>query len=169
MRPFSFVMRKNRELTRGALAAAMYVTLSYMQNTLLPGSATWAIQLRLSEALCILALYSSGATLGLAAGCLLFNLSTVGALPLDPILGPAATLLSCLAMRLTRKLRLRGWPLPALLMPGLFNGLLIGWELRLCTGIPFFPAVLGVAVGEWAVLLTLGSFLDQFLKKCHFS
>ena len=55
-------MKKNvKNLTHGALIAAMYVVLTHMQNMLLPGSATWAIQMRMSEALGILAFFTPAA------------------------------------------------------------------------------------------------------------
>ena len=54
----SFMKIKSRRLAHGAIIAALYVLLTHMQNMLLPGSATWAIQLRLSEALCVLAFFT---------------------------------------------------------------------------------------------------------------
>ena len=96
-------MTKNvRHLTHGALIAAMYVALTYLQNFLIPGSATWAIQFRASEALCVLALFTPAAIPGLTVGCLLFNISYAAALPLDFLLGSLATFLAVLTMRLTK-------------------------------------------------------------------
>ena len=46
----------------------------------------------------------------------------------------------------------------ALLMPALFNALLIGWELALYIGGGFWFNALYVAIGEAAVLLTLERF-----------
>ena len=69
-------------MAHGALIAALYVTLTYAQNFLLPGTASQAIQFRASEALCVLALFTPAAIPGLTVGCLLFNISN-GALPLD--------------------------------------------------------------------------------------
>ena len=46
---------KGRWLTQAALIAALYVSLSYLQNFLVPGSASWMIQFRVSEVLCVLA------------------------------------------------------------------------------------------------------------------
>ena len=60
---------KSRFLAHGALIAALYVVLSYLQNWILPGSASWIIQFRVSEALCILALLTPAAIPGLAIGC----------------------------------------------------------------------------------------------------
>ena len=159
-------MQKNtRQLTLGALIAALYVTLTWMQNLLIPGSASMTIQFRASEALCVLAFFSPAAIAGLGVGCLLFNISNAGALPLDMVIGTAASVLAASAMYLTRKLTVRGLPLPGLLMPALFNGILVGWELTYYIGGGFWINCLYVAIGELAVLLTLGSFLYYALKK----
>ena len=80
---WSSFMKKSRFLAYGALIAALYVALTHLQNAMIPGSATWAIQFRASEALCVLALFTPAAIPGLTIGCLLFNISFAGALPLD--------------------------------------------------------------------------------------
>lgn len=151
--------RKTKYLAHGALLAALYVALTYLQNFLLPGSATWAIQFRASEALCVLALFTPAAIPGLTIGCLLFNVSFAGALPLDVLVGSGATLLSVGTMYLLRRVTIKGYPLPAMLMPALFNGILVGWELAVYIGGGFLINALHVAIGELAVLLSLGSAL----------
>lgn len=150
---------KSRFLAHGALIAALYVVLTYLQNWILPGSTSWVIQFRVSEALCILALLTPAAIPGLAVGCLLFNLSFAAALPLDWLLGTLATLLATGGMWLTRNQTLRGYPLLAMMMPAIFNGLLVGWELSVYIGGAFWLNALYVFIGEAAVLLSLGSFL----------
>ena len=159
-------MRNNtRKLTHGALLAALYTSLCYLQNFLIPNSASWAIQFRAAEALCVLALFTPAAIPGLTIGCLLFNLSFAGALPLDPILGTAATLVATGGMYFLRRVTVKGYPLPALLMPAIANALLVGWELAIYIGGGFWLNALYVAIGEVAVLLTLGSVLYYALKK----
>ena len=155
--------RNIRHLTHAALMAALYVALTYFQNLLLPGSATWAIQFRVSEALCVLALFTPAAIGGLSVGCLLFNLSYSAALPLDFLVGTLATALACSSMYLTRKITLRSMPLLSLLMPALWNGLLVGWELSLHIGGGFWLNAMYVAIGEAAVLLILGSALYRVM------
>ena len=116
---------KARRLAHGAIIAALYVVLTHMQNILLPGSATWAIQMRMSEALCILAFFTPAAIPGLSVGCLLFNLTFSAALPLDFLLGTLATYLATQGMWLTRKLTIRGLPLlgpVSLMSPALAGG-----------------------------------------------
>ena len=156
--------KKVRFLTHAALFAALYVALTYLQNFLLPGSASWAIQFRASEALCVLAFFTPAAIPGLTVGCLLFNISFAGALPLDFLVGSLASCLAAAAMWLTRKVTLKGYPLPGLLMPALFNALLIGWELSVYIGGGFLINAVYVAIGETTVLLTLGTALYYAIK-----
>ena len=152
-------------LAHGALIAAMYAALTHLQNLLIPGSATWAIQFRASEALCVLAFFTPAAIPGLGVGCFLFNLTYSGALPLDTVVGTAATLLAAGAMHLTRKLRIRRYPLPGLAMPAIFNAFLVGWELTVYIGGGFWLNALYVALGELGVLFTLGWLLDACLMR----
>ena len=55
-----------RHVTYAAIIAAMYAALTHLQNLLLPGSATWAIQFRVSEALCVLSFFTPAAIPGLS-------------------------------------------------------------------------------------------------------
>ena len=160
-------MQKTRFLTHSALLGAVYVALSYLQNALLPGSSTWAIQFRASEALCVLALFTPAAIPGLTLGCALFNISFAGALPLDFLVGSLATLLATAGMWLTRRITVKGYPLPAMLLPAVCNALLVGWELELYIGGGFWINALLVAIGEVAVLLSLGSLLYYAVRSRH--
>jgi uncharacterized membrane protein len=83
---------------------------------------------------------------------------------LDFLIGAGATFLATGAMWLTRKWTIKGFPLLALLMPAVFNALIIGGELAFVIGGGFFLNAAYVAIGEVAVLLTLGSFLFYILK-----
>ena len=147
------------------MIGAMYVALCYLQNFLIPGSASWAIQFRAAEALCVLAFFTPAAVPGLTIGCLLFNISFAGALPLDFLVGSAATLLAVWGMYLTRKVTIKGLPLLGLLLPAVTNALLVGWELTVYIGESFWLNALYVAIGEVAVLLVLGTALYYSLKK----
>ena len=156
---------RSRNLAHAALIAALYAVLTHLQNLLLPGSASWAIQCRLSEALCVLALFTPAAIPGLTIGCLLFNITFAAALPLDFVLGSAATLCSCLAIRALRNVRIRNYPLLSMLMPALFNALLVGWELTVYIGGAFMLNAWYVALGELIVMLTAGSLLLRVFEK----
>ena len=157
--------RKVRYLVHAALIGAMYAALTHLQNFLAPGSATWAIQFRVSEALCVLGFFTPAAIAGLTVGCAVFNLTYIGAMPLDVLVGSAATALSVSAMYLTRKITVKKLPVLGLLMPAVFNAFLVGWELTVYYGLAFWLNALYVAVGELAVLLTLGVVLYSVMKK----
>lgn len=164
---------KTRFICHAAILAAMYFALTHMQNLLLPGSATWAIQCRISEALCIFALMTPAAIPGITIGCLLFNLSYAGALPLDFLVGSLATLLACGGMWLLRDVTVKGCPFAAMLLPALFNALLVGWELTIYIGDTGFTMAtfcinaVYVALGELIVLLIPGTILFYALKSRH--
>ena len=152
--------KRVRDLVFGALIGAMYVALTHFQNILLPGSTTWAIQFRASEALCVLALFTPAAIPGLAVGCFVFNLHYVGALPLDLVVGTLASFLACWAMW-----KLRKCPWVALAMPAVFNAILVGWELTVYIGGGFWLNAIYVALGELIVLLIFGTGLLHVLEK----
>ncbi len=156
--------KKSRFLAYGALISALYVALTYLQNLLLPGSATWAIQFRASEALCVLALFTPAAIPGLTLGCLLFNISFAGALPLDFLVGSLATAIATAGMYAMRRVTVKGYPLVSMLLPAISNAILIGWELSVYIGGGFWLNALYVAIGEAAVLLILGSALYYALR-----
>ena len=147
-------------LTRGAIIAALYAVLCHLQNLILPGSATWAIQMRLAEALNILAFFTPAAVSGLALGCLVFNLTFSAALPLDFLVGTLATLLAAQGMYMMRKK-----PALGLFFPAIANGVLVGWELTVYIGGGFLINAIYVAIGEAIVMLTVGAALYYAMKK----
>lgn len=157
--------RNSRFLAHSAIIAALYTVLCYFQNLLLPGSASWAIQCRVAEALCVLAFFTPAAIPGLGLGCLLFNIGFAGALPLDFLVGTLASVLAAGSMYLLRNATVRKLPLWGLLMPGIFNAFLVGWELTVYIGGGFWLNSLYVALGEWIVLLSLGALLYSVIRK----
>ena len=161
----NLMRNRARHLVHAAIFAALYVVLTNWQNFLIPGSTTWAIQMRLSEALSVLAFFTPAAAPGLAVGCLIFNLNYAAALPLDAVVGTLATWLACKAMWMTRNVRFHGLPLVGLLMPALTNAILVGWELTVYIGGGFWINALYVALGEGAVLLIPGTLLYLAMRK----
>ena len=166
-------MKRNvRFPVQASLIAALYATLTIMQNILLPGSASAAVQFRVSEVLAVLALYTPAAIPGLFLGCIIANISSLAVLgPFDMIFGSAASLLAALCMYALRNVRFLKLPILALLMPALFNGVIVGFE------IDFFIVGQGsfhlddfilqggcVALGELAVLFVLGLPLSRLLE-----
>ena len=85
-------MRNKKVLfaVQAAMIAALYVVLTYITNLL--GLASGTIQVRFSEALCILPVFTPAAIPGLFIGCLISNLIT-GGIIWDIIFGSIATLL----------------------------------------------------------------------------
>ncbi len=151
-------MRKNtRQFAHAAMIAALYIVLTHLQNALWPSGTTMAIQFRASEALCVLAFFTPAAIPGLSIGCMLFNITSGAALPWDFLIGSLATALATSSMYLTRTITIKKLPVLGLIMPALFNGLLVGWELAAVIGGGFWFNAICVAVGELAVLATLGS------------
>lgn len=156
-----------RYLTQAAMIAALYAALTHAQNFFFPDSASFAIQLRMSETLCVLAFFTPAAIPGLCLGCFVFNLTYAGALPLDFLVGTLATYLAAQGMWLTRNWKLPkiGLPLLGLLMPSLTNAFLVGWELTAYIGGGFWLNALYVAIGEAIVLLIPGTILYYVLQR----
>ncbi len=151
--------QKSKRMAQAGLIAALYAVVCYLQNLIFPDSGSMAVQLRAAEALCILAFFTPAAVPGLAMGCLVFNIGSGAALPLDFLLGPLATVLTAGSMWLCRK-----YPYPALLFPALYNGIIIGWELSAYIGGGFWLNAGLVAAGETIVLLTLGLGLYTVIR-----
>ena len=165
---------KTRKIAEAAIIAAMYAALTYAQNFIAPGTTSAAVQFRVSEVLNVLALFTPYAIPGLTIGCVLSNLYNIGSgLPLDMIFGSIATLGATSCMYALRNVKVFKYPLPAMLMPAIFNGVIVGWEIE-----AFFidgPFHIGsfltqagyVALGELLVMLTLGTILYFTIIKRH--
>ena len=102
---------------------------------------------------------------GLALGCLLFNITFAGALPLDFLVGSLASGLAAAAMWLTRRVTVKGFPLLGLLLPAITNAVLVGWELSVYIGGVFWLNAVCVAVGELIALLIPGMLLWSLLNR----
>lgn len=166
--------RKTVFITQAAIIAAMYAALTYAQNLLLPGTTSMAVQFRASEALNVLALFTPAAIPGLTLGCVVSNLYNIGSgLPLDMIFGSAATLGTTICMYMLKKVCVKGYPLAAMLMPAVWNGVIVGWEIEFFfiegefEFVGFLTQGGFVALGELAVMLTLGTVLFYAIKKSN--
>ena len=130
---------KTRFLCQAALIAAAYVVLTYLAH--LFGLDAGAIQVRLSEMLCVLPMFTPAAIPGLYLGCLLANLLT-GAVWLDVLVGPVATLIGALG---TYALRRYKWIAP--LPPVLSNTILVPFVLAYGYGMEMAIPLMMVTVG----------------------
>lgn len=162
--------KKIYRLVVSAVIAALYVALTYAQEFIVPGSGTMAVQFRLSEALTVLSLFTPAAVPGLTVGCFIANFTSVGALPMDVFLGSFASFLACFTMYKTRNITFKGIPVLALLMPAIYNGIIIGAEIEIFfiegpfNFLSFLIQGSLVALGELVVLFTLGLMLVKIIR-----
>ena len=102
--------KKVRFITQSAAIAALYIVLTVFISAF--GLASGVIQIRISEALCILPYFSLSAVPGLFIGCLVSNLITGCAL-WDVVFGSVATLLGAIFTYLLRNKSKYIAPIPA--------------------------------------------------------
>ena len=151
--------KKVLRITQAAMIAAIYVVLTVFISAF--NLASGAIQVRISEALTILPVFTPAAIPGLFLGCLSSNLVT-GCMPLDVVFGSLATLIGACG---TYALRKHKWLAP--LPPIVANTIIVPFVLRyvyLAEGtIPFF--MLTVGIGEVISCYLLGSILHRVLDR----
>ncbi len=152
--------KKAKHLTQAAIIAALYVVLTLFSNVL--GLANYSIQIRFSEALTILPLFTSAAIPGLYAGCLLSNILT-GCIAWDILFGPIATLLGALGTRLLRKRCKWLAPLPPILANTIIIPMILSYAYRFKGSIPYF--MITVCIGEVLSCGILGMLLYIALMK----
>ena len=151
--------KKTKFLSHAAIIAALYVILTYLANIL--GLASGAIQIRFSEALVILPVFTVAAIPGLFIGCFISNILS-GCIIWDVIFGSIATLLGAIftySLRSHKKL--------ASLPPILSNTIIIPLVLKFAYGLPaglgYF--VLTVGIGEIVSCGIFGTVLLLYLQK----
>jgi len=144
-------------LTRAAIIAALYAALTLLLSPMSFG----LVQVRVSEALTLLPILMPEAVPALFVGCLIANFLG-GATILDIVFGSLATLLAAACTRV-----LRGRLLPAMLMPVLFNGVIVGLVVRFAysPGVPAALCMLSVAAGEAVSCLLLGPLMLRALER----
>ena len=161
---------RNKNVTfmvQAAIIAALYVVLTFVANAL--GLASHTIQVRFSEALCILTFFTPAAIPGLWIGCLIANLAT-GAVIWDIIFGSIATLLGAIGTYLLRRHKFL-----CTLPPVIANMIIVPFILVYGYGIPrvylknvdvtiIFNAMT-VGIGEVISVCVLGSILLNVLNK----
>ena len=144
-------------LTRGAIIAALYAALTLLLSPMSFG----LVQIRISEALTLLPVLLPEAVPALAVGCLIANLLG-GATILDVVFGSLATLLAAACTRLLRKKLL-----PAMLMPVLFNALIVGTVVHVAysPSVPVLLCMLSVGAGEAVSCCLLGPVMLRALER----
>jgi uncharacterized membrane protein len=153
-------MNKNNtlKLVNGGLVAALYVVLTVLAAQF--NLASGAIQVRFSEALTILPVFTGAAVPGLAIGCVLANLLT-GCAAWDVVFGSLATLIGAIGTRL-----LKDKPLLAWIPPVLSNMAIIPIILIKVYAVPdaWWFLVLTIGAGEIISCGLLGLLLWRSLK-----
>ena len=162
---------KLRQMVFAALIAAIYAALTLMLAPISFGN----IQIRISEAMVLLPVLFAPSVAGVTLGCFLANL--LGAMMglnllgyLDCIIGTAATFLAAVLTQKYADVRFRDIPWLSVLMPVIFNGVLIGFELAYAlmpeqwmTGFIIFG--LEVALGELVAVGLFGIPLVRAFEK----
>ena len=148
-----------QKIAFGGVIAALYVVLTLIANAF--GLASGAIQVRISEALTILPVFTTSAIPGLTVGCVLANMIT-GCAPWDVVFGSLATLLGAVGTWLLRKKPLLAW-----LPPVISNMAIIPIVLQKVYGVPdaWWYLVLTVGAGEVISCGVLGLLLYHSVKK----
>ncbi|MCC8167995.1 MAG: QueT transporter family protein [Clostridiales bacterium] len=156
-----------RWITQGAVIAAIYVVLTVFISAF--NLASGSIQIRISEALCILPYFTPAAVPGLWLGCFLANLVT-GASIFDVVFGSLATLIGALGTYALRKHKVL-----CTLPPVLSNAVIVPLVLIYAYGIPavelggvnitYLFNFVTVGIGEVVSVCVLGSILLRVLEK----
>lgn len=154
-------MKKNTKfLAHAGMIAALYAALTMVSA--LFGLASGVIQVRLSEALCVLPIYTVAAVPGVTIGCLVSNILCGGTI-YDIIFGTLATLIGAALTYLFRKL-----PYLASIPTIISNAVIIPVVL-ICSGaggwdmFPYLAATVGF--GEVIACGVLGTILVVYLEK----
>ena len=152
---------KNKNLsfmTQAAMIAAIYVVLTYIFAPFSFGE----VQVRISEALTILPIFTPAAIPGLFAGCLIGNILGGAILP-DIVFGSIATLIGAVFTRMLRNKSKYLAPLP----PVVANTIIVPFVLKYAYAVPLpIPfMMLTVGIGEVISCTVLGLIVYGALKK----
>ncbi len=149
---------KTKMLAEASIIAALYVILTMISAAF--GLSSSYIQLRLSEALCILAIYTPAAIPGLTAGCLIGNILS-GCTVLDIVLGSFATLIGASA-----SWRLRKREIWAIASPIIANAVIIPFIIHLDYGLnKAYLVAFPILISETISIGLLGQLVKRAYKK----
>lgn len=149
--------KKSEFWVQAAVIGSLYAALTLLLSPISYG----VMQVRVSEALTVLAMFTPAAIPGLAVGCFFANFLGPNGM-MDALIGSVATLLGAIG---TYRLRRRFYwaPMPAVIA----NGVIIGLMLYYVYGVPFSPlyCILWVGLGELIACYGMGLPLARFLQK----
>lgn len=178
-------LSRSKYVAQSGMIAAVYAAATLITLFLLQGLAWGPVQLRISEAVCVLALFTPAAIGGLTTGCIVANLIALaingtGALGLfDVVFGSLATFIGAFWCY-----KLRKRPALAVLGPVIANALIVPAYLPLILqGLGFYTipftsisldgayvfmylfGVVATGIGEALVMYVIGLPLARALKK----
>ena len=139
------------------MIAALYVVLTLFINTF--NLANGAIQVRVSEALCILPIFTPAAVPGLFVGCLLSNIM-MGNPIYDIIFGSLATLIGAVGTYYLRKTKFV-FTFPPVVANGVIIPLVLKYAYHMGDALWFLAAT--VSAGEVICVCILGMILKAAL------
>lgn len=150
-----------KEVTFAGLVAALYFVITMLSAPLSYGQ----VQCRLSEMLLYLCIHNRFAVWGYAIGCALANISSPLGI-VDVVLGGVCNwVCGYLAYK-------SGGMIPAFLYGVFLNAAVVGLELWMFYGLPFFESAGFVAVGQMAALgmgmlifYTVGNRLQRIINR----
>lgn len=155
--PVANSMKQTKKIVLSSVIAAIYAVLTMTLYVFSYGP----VQLRFSEALTILPVFTPAAIPGLTVGCIIANILG-GYGILDVVIGSVATLLAAICTRVFRKNTFL-----ALFSPVFFNSLLVGPMLYFV--VPESKSllfnVLTVGIGELVACFVAGYPFMRLLKK----
>lgn len=146
-------------LTHAGIIAALYTVLTVLIGAF--GLSGGVIQLRLSEALCILPLFTPAAIPGLTIGCLISNLIT-GCIWQDIVFGTLATCIGAWGAELLKRTPFLA-PLPTVAANTVIVPFVLAYAYGFEGGVWYF--MLTVGIGELLSAYLLGILLLLALRK----
>ena len=147
---------------QAGIVAALYTVLTCVVGAF--DLASGAIQVRLSDALCVLPVFFPAAIPGLTVGCVIANL-LMGSLWQDVIFGSVATLIGAIGAYLLRRAPAWLTTAPTILANGLIVPPILVYAYHIEGTLPF--TVLTVTLGELLSAGVLGTLLCILLRRRH--
>lgn len=144
----------NKKITNISILSALYVALCFILAPISFG----AIQLRISETLCLLSIEYKWSIISLTLGCFISNLLFGGLGIIDIVFGTIATFLACLLAYRFRNIKFRNINLLSALAIVLTNGLIIGIEFGfIYQNINIVPiSILEITISEFVTIFIFG-------------
>ena len=154
--------KKSAYVAKASMIAALYVLMTFLSS--LMGLSSGVIQLRLSEMLTVLPLYTTAAIPGLFIGCLVSNLIT-GCAIWDVVFGSIATLVAAIITSRMRRMKYL-----ATLPPVIMNTIVVPPGLSIVYKVPdaLWFIYLTVFIGEVLSCTVFGSLLITYIEKHRF-